>query len=76
MDLKEAKKLINYARSAGIKTFKLGDLEVDFRQEITIEPRKRLKSVPKADEVKLPPPDAPPTLDQINQYIYGDGEAG
>jgi hypothetical protein len=74
MDLKEIKKLSAYMRRAGIKKVRYADVEVELSDMIltAMSPRERSKPtlVPDADH-KLPKPIPEPTLEQINEYIYG-----
>lgn len=72
MDLKQAKQLIAYAQRRGIKSLKIGDLEVHFGEAV-IFPKRRVRTNPNQPAVaSIPAPPPEPTLDQINEYIYGD----
>lgn len=73
MDLKELKKITAYARKAGIKSLKFADVSIEFNEATTPQRAKRLIVV-EEDTVKKP---TDPTLEQINDYIYGQtDEAG
>jgi hypothetical protein len=73
-DLKDAKRLIAYARKVGAKSLRWGDLEIEFHAPGVIPPRQRGSvdaSAKGSEPTPLTAPEAPPTLDQINEYIYG-----
>lgn len=72
MDFKEAKRVINFARRNGIKTMKLGDLEVTFHDAIVFPQRARTSKAqePVAADKSIPAPAPAPTLQQINDFIY------
>lgn len=77
-ELKDAKRLIAYARRAGVKSFRWGSLEVEFHVPGVIPPRQR-GSIDASAQVSAgkninPAPDPAPTLDQINAYIYGKAD--
>lgn len=81
MELKEIKKLVHFARKAGVKSMSFNGLAVEFKDEIIIQhPRKpRLatkdgKATAASPEKAIPAPAPLPTLDEINQYIYGQSE--
>lgn len=69
MDLKEAKSLIAYARKLGITQISLGDLSVTFNDAVILPGKRKPKLV--ADPPGLTKAPAEPTLEQINEYIYG-----
>jgi len=83
MDLKEIKKIANFASRAGVKSIKIDGLEISFKDEIIFQRPRAPGLVPDGktkaakDEPTVPPREPPPTLDEINQYIYGQtDEAG
>lgn len=67
MDFREAKKLIAYAKKNGIKSLKCGDVEVTFG-DTSVRMAVQEVDVPKAIHSMV----MPPTLDQVNDYIYGN----
>lgn len=76
MDFKEFKKIIAFAKKQGLKSLSLDGLHVEF-QEGYLAPQAMRKPKAKAHDVKEPlvkAPDAAPTLDDINRFIYEDGE--
>lgn len=74
MDFREIKKLTAYARRSGVKHLKLDGFEIEFQDGAPApEPLRKPKLAPvQESSIPAPPPD--PTLDQINQYIYGNNE--
>lgn len=70
MDLKEIKRITAFARKAGIKSLKFGDVAIEFGDHVPAT-RKRLKLV---EEGSVPAPQAEPTLDQIYSHIYSGNE--
>lgn len=77
MEFGEIKKIVRFARSAGVKSLKLGDLSVEFKDEIIIKQPRQSKAQPQAEqrpafaakEKQIP---EVPTLDEINNFIYGN----
>lgn len=80
MDLKEIKKITNFARRAGVKSIKIDGLEISFKDEIIIQrPRTPRLVKPEAGKTELKQGGipTPPTLDEINKFIYEEKpEAG
>lgn len=79
MDLKEIKRLVSYAKRNGLKRLKIDGLEIELQDAIVFPTRKRgkLSAVPGGKEESIPAPPPEPTLDQVNEYIYGNpGEVG
>ena len=74
MELKDAKKLISYARKQGIKVIKCGDLEIMFSDQPAPIRGRKPRLVGASEEKSIPAPDPLPTIDQINEYIYGQTE--
>lgn len=70
MDLKEIKKITAFARRAGLKSLKFNGVELEFGDQVAKPQAKRLKLV----EDPGIPVIAEPTLQQINDYIYGNDE--
>lgn len=72
MDLKEVKRIVAFARKAGLSRLALDGLSFEFSSD----PLPPVKKPPAAEtEPAGPKPDPGPTLDQINQFIYGQDEA-
>lgn len=71
MDLKEIKKITAYAKKAGIKSLKFGDVEIVFGDHLPSKPRLVPEEVSSKPQVQQPP-----TLDEINAYIYSVDEVG
>jgi hypothetical protein len=73
MELKEIKQLILFAQRNGIKRLRVGDISVSF-QDAVIFPKKTavkgFEGEPKSSTT-VSVPDQPPSLEQINAYIYG-----
>ena len=74
MNLDEIKHFAQYARKAGIKRLKIDGLELEMHDpKIIPRAARKPKPVPGLDPIAITP--APElTLEQINQYIYGDGD--
>jgi len=73
MDLKEIKKLVHFARRAGVKTLTVNGMTVEFKDEIIIQkPRapRLVKSDAKESQAKAPEIPVVPSLDEINKFIY------
>lgn len=73
MDLKEAKRLIAYARRKGIQRLKWGDLDISFHEGLVLPFLRELPAasvVAPADKQTKPAPEPLPTLDDINKFIY------
>lgn len=68
MDLKEFKRLASFARKSGIKSLKLGDAAIEFHESALNLPKQAKPSEPDKPLVSVP---SGPTLDEINEYIYG-----
>lgn len=75
MDLREFRKFVAFAKKSGVRAFTVGDCQVSFREDIPPVPTRKLKSVSQKDDRVVPAPDPGPTLEQINNYIYGSDES-
>lgn len=71
MDLKEIKKITAYAKKAGIRSLKVNGFELEFH-DATILDRPTKKAIPASDLSPLPKSPPPPSLEEINAYIYSE----
>ena len=76
MDLKEAKRVVTYAKRNGIKSMRLGDLEVTFEDPRAVEPKAHSVDVALSPVERNSKPAAPPvpTLQEIEDWIHSDIE--
>lgn len=75
MDLKEFKKVVVFAKKHGVRALTIEGFAVEFFQGVLPTPQRKLKAAPAEPETgNMKVPDMPPTLDQINQYIYSQNE--
>jgi hypothetical protein len=79
MDLQQLKELISYARKLGVQSLEFEGLRVNFKDEVVVTPKRKRQRVPmegsvSAATVAIPAPPQLPTLDEINEYIYGTTE--
>ena len=77
MEFKEIKELLVIGRKLGVKSFEFNGLLVTFKDEVIVsQPRKRRVKATEGPvasfNVPVPPP--LPSLDEINEYIYGTSE--
>lgn len=73
MDLKEIKRLVTYARNAGIHFIKVDGLEIQFKE--TFEGRRTRRTLATSPAFEKTVKGGPaPTLEDINDYIYGQNE--
>lgn len=73
MDLKEVKKIVAFAKKAGISSMTMDSLSFVFSSD-PLPVLQKGQKVPEVPEKKLPEPKPGPTLDDINQYIYGQDD--
>lgn len=70
MNLKEIKKIVAFAKKSGVKTLKLDGFEIELNDEAFNKPL--VKAIAMTED-KVPFPEhREPTLEDINEYIYGD----
>jgi hypothetical protein len=74
MDFKEFKKIILFAKKQGLKSLSMDGLHVEFGEDIQRAPILQAPKVSSAKEPLLRAPDPAPTLDDINKFIYAEGE--
>lgn len=78
MELKEIKKLISYAKRNGLKSIKIGEFEATFHEAVIFPSRQKKAAthspLPEQKSKDIPAPAPLPTLDEINEYIYGKTE--
>lgn len=70
MELRDAKKLIAYAKKNGIKSLKVGDVEVTFSDDVVTKYASAKVSTELETPISTQVKDV--TLDDINDYIYGE----
>jgi len=68
MELDKLKEITEYARKNGIKSLKFGDVSIEFRD---ILPPLRTRTNKPGDKPLSAVKDVP-TLDDLNDYIYGE----
>lgn len=75
MELKEIKKIARLARAAGIKGIKIDGLELEFHEPRSLGPKRvRLQKGIVDSGSGISKEEPAPTLEQINDYIYGQAE--
>lgn len=69
MDLTEIKRITLFARKTGIKSIKIDGLELEMHTPLEQAPAVRRR--PRHEEMSGPKAIPEPTLEQINEFIYG-----
>jgi hypothetical protein len=74
MDLKEIKRIASFAKRNGIKRISVNGLDLEFNELVVFPKRARqnISAVPNERDPNRPAPLPEPTLEEINQYIYGN----
>jgi hypothetical protein len=77
--IRDIKRLMAFARKIGAKKFACSGFEIEFQEGLMPATRERVSKLAKsidapADKQTVPAPERGPTLQEINDYIYGDTE--
>jgi hypothetical protein len=75
MDLKEIKKITSFAQKHGVKMLSFGDFKIEFHEDTPIQ-MKAPKLVRVQEEAQVPKTPQDPSLQEINDYIYGNQVTG
>ncbi len=72
MDFKEIKKIAAYARKVGIKSLEFDGFKLELHDKAPVFKEAKPRLIPTTEkEATVPKPSPEPTLDHINEFIYG-----